>query len=130
MSKISLVILLLLQAGTTFAQNYFAFIGSDNRQPFYVRVDSEFHPSTAEGHLILSQLKDSTYNITIGFPGQTLPEQHYSFVMHSRDQAFELRSQGQDGLRLYDLQGNEWLALQGGGGGADDARSTDRKSVV
>jgi hypothetical protein len=127
MSKISLVILLLLQAGTSFAQNYFAFISADSRQPFYVRVDSEFHSSSAEGHLILSQLKDSTYTITIGFPGQTLPEQRYSFAMHSRDQAFELRPQGQDGLRLYDLQGNEWLSPQGGGGVGDDVRNAGIK---
>lgn len=115
MSKISLIVmLLLLKMGAGFAQNYFVFIGSDNKQPFYVRVDSEFHASTAGGHLILSQLKDSTYNITIGFPGQALPEQHYAFSISGKDQAFELQKQGQDGLRLYDLQTSEWLTPKGG----------------
>ncbi|HEV2478382.1 MAG TPA: hypothetical protein VGS79_01910 [Puia sp.] len=127
MPKVSLVIILLLQAVMSFAQNYFVFIGSDNRQPFYVRVDSQFHSSSAEGHLILSQLKDSTYHITIGFPGQTQPEQHYSFSIDGKDQAFELRPQDPGDLRLYDLQNNQWLSLQGGGVAAADARSAGVK---
>ncbi len=131
MPKVSLVIIMLLQAVTSFAQNYFVFIGSDNRQPFYIRVDSEFHSSSAEGHVILSRLKDGNYNITLGFPGQTQPEQHYSFSIGGKDQAFELRSQdaGSSDLRLYDLQNNHWLSPQGGGGGiaSGEARSTGVK---
>jgi len=116
---------MLLQAVTSFAQNYFVFIGSDNRQPFYVRVDSEFHSSSAEGHLILSQLKDSNYNITVGFPGQAEPEQHYSLSIRGKDHAFELRSQdaGSDDLRLYDLQNNQWLSPQGGSVASGEAHS-------
>lgn len=127
MAKISLILILLLQTVASFAQNYFVFIGSEDRQPFYVRVDSEFHSSTPEGHLILSQLKDSTYNITIGFPGQTLSEQHYSFKIGGKDQEFQLQPQGQDGLRLYDLQKKDWLSLQGGGGRTDEFRTTGVK---
>ena len=127
MSKISLVIVFLLQAGTSFAQKYFIFIDAENRQPFYVRVDSEFHSSSAEGHIILSQLKDTTYTIAIGFPGQTLPEQHYVFSILGKDQAFELRSQDANGLRLYDLQTNDWLSPQGGSGVGDDSRSAGLK---
>src|ERR1700761_1365638 len=128
MSKVSLVIILLLQAGSSFAQKYFVFIDAENRQPFYVRVDSEFHSSSAEGHLILSQLKDSNYNVTIGFPGQTFPEQHYAVAMHGKDQALELRSQDASELRLYDLQSNQWLPAQGGGGSAgDDLRTVGVK---
>src|ERR1700742_4470065 len=113
MSKISLVIIFLLQAGVSVAQKYFVFIDAENQQPFYVRMDSEFHSSSAEGHLILSQLKDSNYNVTIGFPGQAFPEQHYGVTMHGKDQAFELRTQDASALRLYDLERNEWLAAQG-----------------
>jgi Domain of unknown function (DUF4476) len=127
MSKISLVIVFLLQAGTGFAQKYFLFIDAENRQPFYVRVDSEFHSSSAEGHIILSQLKDTAYTIAIGFPGQTLPEQHYAFSILGKDQAFELRSQDANGLRLYDLQTNDWLSPQGGSGAGDDSRSAGMK---
>jgi hypothetical protein len=127
MPKVSLVVIMLLQAVASFAQNYFVFIGSDNRQPFYIRVDSEFHSSSAEGHLILSQLKDSTYDITLGFPGQTQPEQHYSFRIDGKDQAFELRRQDPDGLRLYNLQNNQWLSPEGGGVATGEARSAGVK---
>jgi len=109
------------------AQHYFVFIGSENKQPFYVRVDSEFHSSTPEGHLILAQLKDSIYNITIGFPGQTQPEQHYAFNIRGRDQAFQLQQQGEKGLRLYDLQAKDWLSPQGGSVAGEEFRSTGIK---
>lgn len=129
MSKFGLVIIigLLLQAGTSFAQNYFVFIGTDNHQPFYVRVDSEFHSSSPEGHLILSRLKDSMYTIAVGFPGRTLPEQHYAFSIQGKDQAFELRPQDPNGLRLYDLQNNVWLSLQGGGVAGDPLAAGSKK---
>lgn len=127
MPKVSLVIIMLLQAVTSFAQNYFVFIGSDNRQPFYVRVDSEFHGSSPEGHLILSQLKDSNYNITVGFPGQSLPEQHYVLRVDGKDQAFELRFRDPGGLRLYDLQNNLWLSPRGGSEAPGEARSAGVK---
>jgi len=129
MSKIGLVIIigLLLQAETSFAQNYFVFIGTENHQPFYVRVDSEFHSSSPEGHLILSQLKDSTYTIAVGFPGRSLPEQHYAFNIRGKDQAFELRPQDPNGLRLYDLQNNEWLSPQGGSVAGDPLSAGSKK---
>ena len=86
MSKFGLVILFFLLAGECRAQNYFVFIDAGNRQPFYVRLDSQFYSSSAEGHIILSRLKDSLYDITVGFPGQTAPEQHYEFRIGGKDQ--------------------------------------------
>jgi hypothetical protein len=127
MAKFGLVILFFLLAGECNAQNYFVFIDAGNRQPFYVRLDSQFYSSSAEGHIILSRLKDSLYDITIGFPGQTAQEQHYEFGIRGKDQAFELRDHGGDGPALFDLQANEWMRLHTRGNGLDEFRSTGTK---
>ncbi len=126
MSKIGLVIILSVLAGKSVAQNYFVFIGADNRQPFYVRLDSQFYSSSPEGHLILSQLQDKDYNMTIGFPGQSSPEQKFRFNINHKDQDFQLRME--DGSwKLYDLQGKQWVMPIGGGVVGDEFRSTGVK---
>jgi hypothetical protein len=127
MSKLGLVILFFLLAGECSAQNYFVFIDAGNRQPFYVRLDSQFYSSSAEGHIILSRLRDSLYDITIGFPGQTAPEQHYEFGVRGRDQAFEIRDHGGDAPGLFDLQANDWIKARIKGSGPDEFRSTGIK---
>jgi hypothetical protein len=127
MSKFGLVILFFLLAGECRAQNYFILIDAGNRQPFYVRLDSQFYSSSAEGHIILSRLKDSLYDITIGFPGQTAPEQHYEFGIRGKDQAFEIRDHDGFAPGLFDLQANEWMKTHAKGNGTEEFRSTGLK---
>jgi hypothetical protein len=127
MSKFGLVILFFLLAGECRAQNYFVLIDAGNRQPFYVRLDSQFYSSSAEGHIILSRLKDSLYDITIGFPGQTALEQYYEFGIRGKDQAFEIRDHDGYAPGLFDLQANEWMKTHAKGSGTDEFRSTGIK---
>jgi len=118
MSKLGLVIVLILMAGRIFAQDYFVLIEADNGQPFYVRVDSQLYSSSAKGHLILSHLKDSSYIITVGFPGQVFPEREFSFSVHQNDHAFRLKNEEGKGWWLVDDKGQELASLTGSGGGA------------
>jgi hypothetical protein len=103
MSKLGLVIILFLLSGKNYAQqpNYFVLIQADKKQPFYVRLGSQSLSSSPEGYLILSQLKDSNYNIMVGFPGQAFPEQAFSVDLRHKDQQFLLRNQGEKGWVLY-----------------------------
>ena len=112
MSKIGLVVLLSILTGRTVAQNYFVFIGSDNRQPFYVRLDSQFYTSTPGGHLLLAPLEDSDYTMTVGFPDQVYPEERYAFSIHRKDQEFQLKKQDDGSWRLYDVQTKNWMTAQ------------------
>jgi len=141
MSKIGLVIILMLIAGKNYAQqDYFLLIQADNKQSFYVRLGSRSIPSSVEGSLILSQLKDSTYSITVGFPGQIFPEQAYSVNLHHKDQQFLLRNQGEKGWILYnpltgemrtpDPKGENGTELQPQGVKKDDAFSRLMAGVV
>jgi hypothetical protein len=109
MSKTGLLIIMVLLAGKLCAQNYFVFLSTEDRQPFYVRLDSTMFSSSPDGHLILAPLRDSTYQLTIGFPGETTSEQRYVFSIRAKDQEFQLKKRGDAGWGLFDQQANEWL---------------------
>jgi hypothetical protein len=114
MSKLGLVVVMLLMAARTNAQDYpapnsepptyFVLVQADSGQAFYIRLDSQLHSSSPAGHLILAQLKDSVYTITVGFPGQVYPEQRYLLSIRQKDRAFRL-SQRDNRWGLFDSQG-------------------------
>jgi len=121
MSKFGLVVVLMFMAGSSRAQGYFVFIQADNNQPFYVRVGEQVYPSSAGGHLILSQLKDSTYSLTIGFPGQAALERRYVVAIRQKDLEFRLKDQGERGWGLYDEQAREIRTPEPGDKGVEAA---------
>ncbi|MBS1660327.1 MAG: hypothetical protein JST68_04680, partial [Bacteroidetes bacterium] len=107
MSKIGWVLILILMTGSAYAQDYFVFIQAENRQPFYIKIGNQVHSSTAGGHLILAPLKDSTYDLTLGMPGQGFQEQRYLLNIRQKDYEFTLKDQGDKGWGLYDEQAKE-----------------------
>jgi hypothetical protein len=83
-------------------QEFYIFIQEPSRQPFYVRMGEESHSSSAEGHIILAKLRDSVYNLYIGFP-RLRGEELFSITMNRKDHGYELRTV--NGRRqLFDLQ--------------------------
>jgi hypothetical protein len=108
MSKIGLVLILMLLSGKSHAQqDYFILIQADNNQPFYVLRGDKSLSSSAQGHLILSQLKEGGYAMTIGFPGKLFPEQHYTIPVQGRDLEFQLKNLGDKGWGLFNPQSLE-----------------------
>jgi hypothetical protein len=105
MSKFALVIfgVLMATAGYT-QQDYFVLIQSDNSQPFYLRMAGKTLSSSAEGHLILSGLKDSTWMITIGFPRKLYPEEDFSISVNKKDLGFQLKDLDVKGWALFNSQ--------------------------
>lgn len=84
-------------------QEYFVFIQESSRQPFYVRMGEVSHSSSATGHIILSNLRDSVYNFFIGFPKGRSPEQLFTITMGRKDHGYELKDMG-GRWQLFDLQ--------------------------
>jgi len=83
-------------------QEFYIFIQEPSRQPFYVRIGQESHSSSAEGHIILARLKDSVYNLYIGFP-RVRGEELFTITINRKDHGYEL--QNVNGKRqLFDLQ--------------------------
>src|SRR4026208_364337 len=95
------LIVLVCGTGAIAQQDYYIFIQEPSRQPFYVRMGQESHSSSAEGHIILAKLKDSVYNLYIGFP-KSRDEELFSVTMNKKDHGYELR--GVNGRRqLFDV---------------------------
>src|SRR5579859_3391351 len=102
MSKISLISLIVLMAARSFAQqDYFVLIQSDNNHAFYARLGDRTINSSDRGFLILSQLKDSSYVVKIGFPGQGIPEASFTLVVEKKDLELQLKDLGEKGLALF-----------------------------
>lgn len=82
---------------------YFIYLQSENATPFFVKMSDKVHSSSSAGYLILSNLKDSTYLFTVGFPGGKTAEKRFSVVIDKGDRGFLLKN-FEDGLGLFDLQ--------------------------
>src|SRR4026208_1111577 len=85
------LIVLVCGTGAISQQDFYIFIQEPSHQPFYVRMGEESHSSSAEGHIILSKLKDSVYNLYIGFP-RSRSEQMFTIEMKKKDHGYELRN--------------------------------------
>ncbi|MES1219471.1 MAG: DUF4476 domain-containing protein [Bacteroidota bacterium] len=83
---------------------YFIYLQTESQQPFFVKLDEKIHSSTASGYLILSRLKDSVYNFTIGFTGNTGGEQKFSCSINKKDHGYLVKNFGEKGWGLVDLQ--------------------------
>ena len=85
-------------------QNHFIYLQTDNKQPFYVKMDRKLMSSTASGYLIIPKLLDSAYQLTIGFPMNEWPEQRLTCTVNQADAGYLLKNFGEKGWALFNLQ--------------------------
>jgi hypothetical protein len=105
MKKIFFSLLLALFFLSASAQRiYFDYLQSEQQQPFFVTINNKIHSSTASGYIILSRLRDSTYNMTVGFPADKWPEQRFSVTINRKDHGYLLKYFPAKGWGLFDLQ--------------------------
>lgn len=98
---ISMVICFLNQAIAQ--KTYFTYLQSENQQPFYVSIKGGNISSSSIGYVILSRLTDSTYPISIGFPG-TNDVQEFDLTVNGSDQGYLIKNFGDKGWGLFNLQ--------------------------
>jgi hypothetical protein len=82
---------------------YFIYLQSENAAPFFVKMGDKVYSSTSTGYVILSNLKDSTYNFSVGFPGGKVAEKRFAVPINQGDRGFLIKN-FEEGLRLFDLQ--------------------------
>ena len=85
---------------------FLILIEAENKQAFTARLGDEIFPSSEQGHLVLSQLKDSSYRIGIRFPKNNLPEQVFPVIIHKKDLGFQLKGADSTWV-LYNWQTRE-----------------------
>ncbi|NII25349.1 DUF4476 domain-containing protein [Pseudoflavitalea sp. X16] len=108
MKRIAFVISLLASCTIARAQqDYFVFFWADNQQPFYVRLNEKTYSSSAIGHLVISRLKDSTYNLVVGFPKKQFPEKTYIISFKQKDLDYQLKYSPEEGWVLVNAQTSE-----------------------
>lgn len=112
MSKIGLIFLFIFMAvGGYGQQDHFVLIQADNDLPFYVRIREQTLNSTPQGHLIIPQLTDSIYRITIGFLKKAYPEEYpdedFYIAIDKKDLGFQLKHQEGRGWILVNIQTQE-----------------------
>ncbi|MGG9971326.1 DUF4476 domain-containing protein [Ferruginibacter sp. SUN002] len=98
--------LLLIAASLNSAaqQSRFIYIQTENKQPFYVKVDKRVFSSSASGYVIIPKLIDGTYNLSIGFPKNESPAQNIQCTIDKKDQGYLLKNFGDKGWGLFNLQ--------------------------
>lgn len=105
MRKSILLLLMVILLHNAQAQRvFFVYFQSEQEQPFFFKMEEKITSSSSTGYLILSRLKDSTYNFSIGFPGNKWPEQHFSLPVKGKDHGYLLKNFGEKGWGLFDLQ--------------------------
>ncbi len=104
--KYLIVIGLMISGTMAFSQpiqNHFVYLQTENKQPFYVKVNSEILSSTSSGYLIVPKLVDSNYQFLIGFPANEWPEQSITLSV-KKDVGFLLKNFEEKGWGLFDLK--------------------------
>ena len=82
---------------------YFIYLQTESGEPFFIRMNDKLYGSTASGYLILSKLKDTTYNFKLGFPGKSI-DLDFTTSINKKDYGYLIKNFGEKGWGLFDLQ--------------------------
>ena len=82
---------------------FFVYLQTEDQTPFYVRMGDKVYSSAASGYLILPNLVDSTYYLSLGFAKSTEPETKFSVAVNQKDRGFLIKK-FDDGLSLFDFE--------------------------
>ena len=85
-------------------QNYFIYIQTENKQPFYVKLENKVYSATGTGYILLSKLKEGAYDMAMGFPKSEWPEQYIRCTIENKDVGYLLKNFGEKGWGLFNLQ--------------------------
>lgn len=103
-TNIQLITLLLLCTSVKAQQNYFVYIQTDNKQPFYVKMNDKVMSSSASGYVVIPKLSTGSYNLNIGFPKDQWAQQSVPLVISKSDAGYLLKNFGEKGWGLFNLQ--------------------------
>ena len=118
------ILFILLFSVTSKAQNFFVYIQSETKQPFYVKLDEKVMNSSATGYIVVPKLRTGNYTLNIGFPNDQWAVQNIPLIVGNSDAGFLLKNFGDKGWGLYNLQTME-LSMNGASGKQSIAKSGD-----
>lgn len=101
---LQLLTMLLLNTAVYAQQYYFAYVQTDNRQPFYLKMNDKMLSSSASGYVVIPKLSTGNYTVTFGFPKEQFPQQTIILNIANADAGFLLKDFGSKGWGLYNLE--------------------------
>ncbi|MEJ7627706.1 MAG: DUF4476 domain-containing protein [Ferruginibacter sp.] len=88
-------------------QNRFVYIQTENKQPFFVKMNNTVFNSSSNGYLIIPKLKEGSYQALIGFPKNEWSQQSVVVTINKKDVGLALKNFGERGWGLQNLQTQE-----------------------
>ncbi|HEY2350631.1 MAG TPA: DUF4476 domain-containing protein [Puia sp.] len=85
---------------------YLILVDAENKQPFVIRVGEQSYFSSAQGHLVLAQLKDSVYKLALRYPKKNMAEEVFTVALHRKDLGFQLKGSDSSAI-LFNWQTKE-----------------------
>lgn len=133
MSRYLLCLTFLVMSFSVLSQKvYFVYLQAEPEQAFFVRINSsnKIYSSSASGYLILSKLRDTSYSISLGFPGNKWPEQNFTVSIKARDHGYLVKNFGEKGWGLFNLQDlSVQMSSSGGAAGIQSPANKDNGDV-
>ena len=102
----------LLSQGVQAQQARFIYIQTENKQPFYVKMDKRILSSSLSGYIIISKLIDSTYKLVVGFPKNEWPEMNVAVNVKENHVGLLLKNYGKGDWGMVNLQNNQLQVMQ------------------
>lgn len=84
-------------------QRRFIYLQSENKNPFFVKIDGKYLSSSEYGFIIIPQLADSTYNLTIGSTENKWAEQEVSISTKFANAGYLIQSKDSKSFALENL---------------------------
>jgi hypothetical protein len=101
---LTFITLLIISTGVRSQHHHFFYIQTDQQQPFYIKIGNEVLSSSSAGFLIIPKLKDSAFEMIVGFPKDQFPEYRFKIAQVKKDRGMSLKNFGEKGWGLFDLQ--------------------------
>ncbi len=99
-----LILFSLFVALPTFSQqNFFVYIQTDNKQPFYIKHNNKVFSSSSTGYAIISKLQRGDYLFSVGFPKNEYPLQNINISVNE-DAGYLLKNFGEKGWVFFNMQ--------------------------
>ena len=111
--RLYFIFIALLACTSVFAQqHFFLYIQTENKQPFYIKMNNKVYSSSATGYIVVPKLLPDTYQMTVGFNKDVYPEQQFLCIV-DKDAGYLLKNYGEKGWGFLNLQNGE-IVMSGG----------------
>ena len=90
----------------------FIYIQTENKQPFYVKMDKKYLSSFTSGYIIIAKLTEGAYPITIGSPKNEWPELNVTLYVKDINTGYLLKKSQDKNWSLVNLQTTASIATE------------------